>query len=85
MWEDSNANGIQDSGEPGIIGAGVELLDATGTSFSTPVTTTTTTGGAWSFTNVRPADYRVKFTAPTGSTWLFTPGLVESRLPLERC
>ena len=73
VWEDVNANGIQDSGEPGISGATVELLDAAGASFTVPVTTTTDSSGLWSIANIRPADYRVKFTAPTGAGWQPTP------------
>ncbi len=73
VWEDLNANGIQDSGEPGISGATVELLDATGASFTIPVTTTTDSSGLWSIANLRPADYRVSFTAPTGAGWQPTP------------
>ena len=72
VWEDTNANGIQDSGEVGVSGVTVELLDSTGASFSVPVTTTTTGSGAWTFTNLIPADYRVKFTPPTGAGWQFS-------------
>jgi len=30
VWEDSNGNGVQDAGEPGISGATVKLLDSNG-------------------------------------------------------
>ena len=73
VWEDLNANGIQDSGEPGISGATVELFDAAGAPFTVPVTTTTDSSGLWSIANLRPADYRVAFTAPTGAGWQPTP------------
>ena len=73
VWEDVNANGIQDSGEPGISGATVELLDAAGAPFTIPVITTTDGSGLWSIANLRPADYRVGFTAPTGAGWQPTP------------
>ena len=73
VWEDLNANGIQDSGETGVTGVTVELLDASGNPLATPVTTTTASNGAWSFTNLIPANYRVKFTPPTGAGWQFSP------------
>ena len=47
VWEDLNANGVQDIGEPPISAVGVELLDATGSSFGIPITTSTDGSGAW--------------------------------------
>jgi LPXTG-motif cell wall-anchored protein/uncharacterized repeat protein (TIGR01451 family) len=43
VWLDTNKNGLQDSGEPGINGARVVLTDATGT----VVGTATTSKGPW--------------------------------------
>ena len=63
VWDDLNGNGIQDSGEPGIDGVTVELLDGGG---ATLATTTTSGGGAYLFDNLLPADYQVRFTAPVG-------------------
>jgi uncharacterized surface anchored protein len=64
VWEDANGNGIQDSGEAGIVGVKVDLKDAGGN-----IVKTTTTGadGKYSFT-VDPGKYTVAVTAPTGMT-----------------
>ena len=57
VWSDANADGIQDSGEPGIAGVVVELID--------PVTsevissTTTAADGSYSFSGVAQGDYQV--------------------------
>lgn len=69
VWEDSNGNGIQDVGEPGIDGVEVMLVgtDDLGT---VNLTTTTAGGGQYSFANLRPGSYQVVFTAPTG--YVFT-------------
>ena len=69
VWLDSNANGIQDNGEPGISGVTVNLLNNVGT----PVATTTTDpAGAYSFTINSAADYTVEF-VKTDATWFFSP------------
>ena len=64
VWEDTNGNGVQDSGEAGIVGVKVDLKDANGN-----IVKTTTTGadGKYSFT-VDPGKYTVSVTAPTGMT-----------------
>ena len=60
VWEDLNEDGVQDEGEPGILGITVELYDCNGN----PVATTTTIAdGMYSFT-VAPGDYNVKFIIP---------------------
>ncbi|MCK6396641.1 SdrD B-like domain-containing protein, partial [Zoogloea sp.] len=62
VWEDTNANGVQDAGEAGIAGVTVELKDENGT----PVATTTTdANGNYSFT-VTPGTYSVAIVAPAG-------------------
>lgn len=63
VWEDTNADGIQDGGESGIDGVTVKLLDASGTELES---TTTSGGGAYSFTNLIPDTYKVQFVAPSG-------------------
>ena len=61
VWEDTNGNGKQDSGEPGIAGVPVSLTGTTGD--GTPVTLTTTTDatGNYIFDNLEPGTYTVKF------------------------
>jgi hypothetical protein len=62
VFEDLNANGIQDTGEPGIEGVIVTLFGN-----GTTVTTTTNGSGIYSFTGLTPAvSYTVGFSAPTG-------------------
>ncbi|MFM7842722.1 MAG: SdrD B-like domain-containing protein, partial [Planctomycetota bacterium] len=65
VWNDANANGQQDSGETGISGVAVALLDSNG---NVVKTTTTGTGGAYSFTGLVPGIYSVRFTTPSGYT-----------------
>ena len=63
VWEDSNANGIQDAGEPGIQGATVTLYKIGGTEIGT---TTTDANGKYSFTGLEPSDYFVVFNQVSG-------------------
>ncbi|RUR85246.1 hypothetical protein DSM107007_25850 [Nostoc sp. PCC 7120 = FACHB-418] len=63
VFEDKNANGIQDAGETGIGDATVKLLDTSGNVIAT---TTTDGNGLYSFTNLRPGDYKVQFVQPNG-------------------
>ncbi|WP_461137356.1 Ig-like domain-containing protein [Spirosoma terrae] len=66
VWVDTNKNGIQDAGEPGIPGVVVVLLDGS----NTPIASTTTNAsGIYSFTGLTPGvPYSVSFVAPTGYT-----------------
>ncbi|WP_322510765.1 SdrD B-like domain-containing protein, partial [Chloroflexus sp.] len=64
VWSDTNNNGIQDSGEPGVAGVQVRLYRP---GSSVPVATTTTnSSGNYTFTNLIPADYYVEFSLPSG-------------------
>ncbi|MCO6400316.1 MAG: DUF11 domain-containing protein [Verrucomicrobia bacterium] len=63
VWEDMNADGIQDVGEPGFSNVVVNLL-SNGTVIAT---TTTDVNGAYAFTNLWPGDYQVEFIPPTGT------------------
>ncbi|MDD3328251.1 MAG: SdrD B-like domain-containing protein, partial [Zoogloea sp.] len=63
VWLDSNANGVQDAGEPGIAGVTVKLLDSTGGVVST---STTDASGNYLFSNLTPGDYAVQVVLPTG-------------------
>ncbi|HHB90867.1 MAG TPA: hypothetical protein ENK60_06120, partial [Anaerolineae bacterium] len=68
VWEDLDADGVQDAGEPGLDGVTVELFKSDGTSMGT---TTTANGGQYSFDNLVPGDYYVVFTLPSG--YVFSP------------
>jgi protocatechuate 3,4-dioxygenase beta subunit len=63
VWEDLNADGQQDAGEPGIENVPVTLQDDNG---NTLATTTTDATGFYEFTNLAPGDYVVVFGTPTG-------------------
>ncbi len=63
VFEDRNADGLQDDGEAGIAGATVKLLDPDGTVLDT---TTTDADGFYLFDNLPPGDYQVMFVTPDG-------------------
>jgi uncharacterized repeat protein (TIGR01451 family)/fimbrial isopeptide formation D2 family protein len=69
VWSDLDRNGIQDAGEPGIEDVRVDLYTAAG---AWVATTTTDSDGAYLFNNLRPGDYYLVFTPPTGG-WGFSP------------
>jgi len=69
VWQDTNANGIQDAGEPGLAGVTVNLFRD---GIATPIATTTTNGsGNYSFSNLAPGTYTVTFQRPSG--YVFSP------------
>ena len=63
VWLDTNRNGVQDTGETGVAGVKVLLLDAAGN--PTGVTATTDASGSYSFTNLKPGTYSVQFDKST--------------------
>ncbi len=63
IWHDTNANGIQDSGEIGIPGVPVQLFSSTGTFISS---TTTDANGKYIFADLSMGDYYVQITLPCG-------------------
>jgi protocatechuate 3,4-dioxygenase beta subunit len=71
VWIDSDADGIQDQGEPGLAGAILTLTNMSGN----PVTNvlgqvvgsqTTASNGAYLFENLPPGQYKVNVTYPAG-------------------
>jgi hypothetical protein len=64
VWKDSNSNGIQDAGEPGVPNVTVQLLGSDGTTVLG--TKTTNAAGIYSFTDLRGGTYYVNFTVPSG-------------------
>ncbi len=63
VFDDVDGDGTQDSGEPGISGVKVELLNAAG---AVVATTTTDSNGKYLFDNLVPGTYSVRFTTPSG-------------------
>ncbi|HWM69579.1 MAG TPA: SdrD B-like domain-containing protein, partial [Steroidobacteraceae bacterium] len=65
VFADINNNGLKDTGDPGISGVTVTLTgtDARGSAVS--LTTTTSSTGAYSFSNVLPGTYQIAETQPT--------------------
>ena len=63
VWDDLDADGIQDGGEVGINNVSVELFNTADVSQGT---TTTNAAGAYSFPGLTPGDYYLVFTTPAG-------------------
>jgi uncharacterized repeat protein (TIGR01451 family) len=72
VWNDLDANGNQDAGEPGIPNVTVNLYasDDLGTALDTE---TTGPNGEYEFTGLTPGTYVVEFVNPDGTLWLSTP------------
>lgn len=62
VWQDFNADGLQNNNEPGIPGIIVELYNNSGTKIKT---TSTNSLGKYIFTNVLAGRYYVKFSIPS--------------------
>lgn len=80
VWEDLNADGIQDGlnqtgGEPGFPGIGVKLLDCSGNPVldgnNDPITATTNSDGSYIFSPLPPGQYIVEFAKP--ANYQFSP------------
>ncbi|MFC0384411.1 SdrD B-like domain-containing protein [Muricoccus vinaceus] len=67
VFHDLNANGLQDAGESGLAGIALRLLDAAG---ATLATTTTDASGAYLFSGLIPATYRI---AAEAANWSVSP------------
>jgi len=63
VWEDLDADGIQDSGEPGIGGVTVRLFGDSGTQLGSTVTDD---GGRYEFRNLWYGEYHVEVDIPAG-------------------
>jgi protocatechuate 3,4-dioxygenase beta subunit len=68
VWNDTNANGVQDAGESGKAGVVVQLYTSVNNTPGTLVATQTTdANGNYGFSKLKPGDYVVKFIASDGS------------------
>ncbi|MCP5095591.1 MAG: hypothetical protein GY943_08570, partial [Chloroflexi bacterium] len=68
VWNDLNADGIQDGGEPGLGGVDVNLFTS---GDALAGNTTTIFNGSYSFSGIAPGDYYVQFVLPAG--FIFSP------------
>lgn len=69
VWQDADADGIQDDGERGLAGAPVYLgpdADGNGRLDRILASTTTDSAGRYHFCTLAPATYLVEFSAPAG-------------------
>jgi hypothetical protein len=72
VWSDTNANGLQDAGEPGIAGAPVQLVrdlngDGTITANEVLASAVTDANGDYAFKGLTPGlNYQVQFGLPAG-------------------
>ena len=64
VFDDLNGNGIQDVGEPGIVGVTVKLVDSS--TGAVVMTTTTTASGTYLFSGVTAGSYDIVETDPAG-------------------
>lgn len=67
VWEDTDGDGIRNSGEPGINDMMVDLYDSS----DNLVQSITTQDGSYAFDGLEPAEYYIFFDAP--SPYLFSP------------
>ncbi|HSM02308.1 MAG TPA: SdrD B-like domain-containing protein [Acidimicrobiia bacterium] len=63
VWNDLDADGIQDAGEPGVAGVTVRLFDGAGVEVGSTVTNG---AGEYSFENLTPGAYHVEVVIPGG-------------------
>lgn len=64
IWNDADANGIQDEGETGIANVVVNLFSCTGTLVAT---TTSDLNGSYLFSNLNAGNYYLQFVSSTGN------------------
>jgi hypothetical protein len=77
VFFDIDADGVQDSGEPGIPGAGIQVVwlgpdGVLGGGDDQTFSTTTGPDGTWSVNNLPPGSYQVTATPPAGQGWTLT-------------
>jgi uncharacterized repeat protein (TIGR01451 family) len=66
VWRDSNGNGVQDAGEPGVSNVVVHLTDCAGMTLRA---TTTDANGYYLFGGLLAGSYKVGFMPPAGLTF----------------
>ncbi|MCB0535306.1 MAG: carboxypeptidase regulatory-like domain-containing protein, partial [Saprospiraceae bacterium] len=66
VWEDTNGNGIQDGGEPGIENVQVSLVGMNNQGIPVSLSTSTDNTGMYMFGNLVPGIYKITFAKPAG-------------------
>ena len=66
VWQDTNQNGCQDPGEPGIANVQVDLYSGCGTGMTFVKSTSTDANGKYLFDNLCAGQYTVLFRTPSG-------------------
>ncbi|KAL7549286.1 hypothetical protein ACHAWF_012561 [Thalassiosira exigua] len=79
VWDDLNANGIQDEGEPGLEGVAVTLRDGNG---DVVRTVATDSNGFYRFADLKPGTYGVHFALPSGYAFTKTEELLGDIVPI---
>lgn len=65
VWNDLDQDGVQDPGEPGLVGITVQLWNSAASNLIT--STTTNANGNYTLVAPLPGDYRVRVLAPNGA------------------
>lgn len=81
LWLDADADGVQDSGEPGVAGALVEAFD---NSWSVAASTTTDADGYYTVTGVPDDSCNGRYTLPSGTPyqfWYYGSGATDTYYP----
>jgi hypothetical protein len=71
VWNDTDHDGIQDSGEPGKAGVAVQLYSNSACSGAPAASDTTDISGIYGFANLSSGTYCLQFTRPSG--WTISP------------
>ena len=69
VWNDTNGDGVQDAGEPGMSNMTVDLMDANGQVIGT---TSTNSEGLYTFTGLRMGTYRVALPPTTTTSGIYS-------------
>src|SRR5437588_298258 len=78
VWVDTNGNGIQDFGEPGINGVTVHLSGTTGSGGSVSLDTVTAGNGGYLFSGLAPGTYTLSINNTHAALAGYTPTAVNA-------